>query len=120
VQVVLGPIADQVAGEIRRVLHAGAPAPTPTQRSPAPHMPSTTELLAALGGAPHGGSVDCAGGRLLVRVVRRDPVDLAVLASLCPRGAMISSGGMVHVLLGAAAERAWQSLRARLATPGGR
>jgi PTS system N-acetylglucosamine-specific IIC component len=114
VQVVLGPIADQVAGEIRRYLRTEAAAAAPVQRTAPVSAMATTELLGALGGAANVSSLDCASGRLLVRVVRRESVDLAALTRLAPRGATVSSGGVVHVLLGPEAESTCLSLRARL------
>ena len=60
-------------------------------------------------------SLDWAAGRLLVPVVRRESLDLAVLTSRAPRGAGISSAGLVHALVGPDAEPACLSLRAALA-----
>ena len=115
VQVVLGPIADQVAGEIRRHLRAGDAAAAATQRPPAALAASPVDLLTGLGGAANVSSLECAGGRLLVRVVRPESVNLTVLRSLCARGAVISGAGLVHVLLGPEAEATCRSLRAQLA-----
>jgi N-acetylglucosamine PTS system EIICBA or EIICB component len=117
VQVVLGPIADQVAGEVRRHLRAEANAQVHTQHGPRARAVAPEDLLAALGGASNVSAVECMGGRLLVQVVRRESVELTALAGLCARGAMISSGGRVHVLMGAGAESACHSLRAQLAPP---
>ncbi len=114
VQVVLGPIADQVAGEIRRHLRGERTAATPRAPSRAGPVP-VPELLAALGESANVSSLECASGRLVVRVVRRDLVRLEVLSRLCPRGAAISNGGLVHLLLGPEAELVGLSLRARLA-----
>ena len=115
VQVVLGPIADQVAGEIRRYLRTDSAAVAPAHPPPAAIAVSTSDLLAALGGASNVSSLDCAAGRLLVRVVRRESVDLAGLTTLGARGALVSNGGVVHVLLGPEAEPACAALRALLA-----
>jgi PTS system N-acetylglucosamine-specific IIC component len=115
VQVVLGPIADQVAGEIRRFLRAEEAAVAPT-REPAQALAApTVDLLAALGGATNVISVDCAAGRLVVRVQSREAVELNALNSLCARGAAISNGSHVHVLLGSESQATCLALRARLA-----
>ena len=114
VQVVLGPIADQVAGEIRRHLRGEGAAAAHGADSRAGLAVSVPELLTALGEAANVSSLECASGRLMVRVVRRDLVRLEVLSRLCPRGAAISDGGLVHLLLGPPAESVGISLRARL------
>lgn len=96
VQVVLGPIADQVAGEIRAYLRDGAAA------GPAPEPASVAwpALLAALGGAGNISAVDERAGRLLVRVLQPARVDAQALDALAVRGVATSSAGTIHVLLG--------------------
>lgn len=114
VQVVLGPIADQVAGEMRRYLRAGddtaRPAPRPVAAGPA----STEDLLAGLGGGGNVTSLDCVAGRLVVRVADPQRVDVPLLARLCARGAGLASGGSVHLLLGPESEASCRALRSRL------
>ena len=83
-QVVLGPIADQVAGEIRNV-------------APDIEAPSAA-LLAALGGSANVSAFEHRGARLRISV--RDPVaiDLAALSSAAPRGWTMAGKRVVHVL----------------------
>ena len=114
VQVVLGPIADQVAGEIRRHLRADLAAVAPVHATLAASAVSASDLLAALGGVGNVKSLDCAAGRLLVRVARRESVDVAGLATLVVRGAVVSSGGVVHIVMGSEAEPTGAALRALL------
>ena len=71
VQVVLGPIADHVAGEMRRRLKL--PIATPTPASATAQVPGTVavpvaELLAALGGTQNVGGVEAAAGRVIVQL----------------------------------------------------
>ena len=73
---------------------------------------SAPALLRALGGAANVKSCECAAGRLLVRAARVESVDMAGLVALGARGAVISGGGWVHVLLGPAAASACEALRA--------
>ncbi len=113
VQVVLGPIADQVAGEIRRLLRGDGGTVAPPERAEPTF--SAMELLNALGGASNVSSLEFARGRLLVSIVKRDRINLSALEGLSPRGASISGGGVVHLLLGAEAEPAGAALRAHLA-----
>ena len=111
VQVVLGPIADQVAGEIRRYLHE-APGVVPAgAEADFAVVISATELLAALGGAANVGSIECAGDRLLVRAIRQPEVDAAALEALGARGVAVTKSGLLHVLLGPGAAQSCAALR---------
>jgi N-acetylglucosamine PTS system EIICBA or EIICB component len=116
VQVVLGPIADQVAGEIRRELklpagRAAAPVATPVE-APAATGIAVQPLIAALGGAENLATVGAGAGRLLVRV--RDParIDAERLGRLGVRGIAEVPGGLTHLLLGEAAEPTRRALAA--------
>jgi PTS system N-acetylglucosamine-specific IIC component len=80
-QVVLGPIADQVAGEIRGALRSAPPAVAPVR---AAH--DAAALLAALGGRPNVMDLETAAGRLLIRTARPESIDEAALAKLGIRG----------------------------------
>ena len=102
VQVVLGPIADQVAGELRDFLRAGDVV-TAVSVPPAAGTVDARTLLAALGGAANVAAVECAAGRLLVRLVAADRVALRAVGQVAARGAGFSAQGTLHVLLGAAA-----------------
>ena len=125
-QVVLGPIADQVAGEIRDVLRSGqgspAAAPVPAASpalSGAPVPAGTTPrdaaaLLAALGGRGTVMDRSFAAGRLLVRTARPDSIDEAALKRLGIRGIARSAADTIQVLLAVPAEEWAAPLRSLL------
>jgi PTS system N-acetylglucosamine-specific IIC component len=107
--VVLGPIADQVAGEIRAALRSGPPVvPTPAA---APDAPA---LLAALGGRDNVVSLDTAAGRLLVRAARPGSVDEAALRRLGIRGIAHCAADSFQLLVGGRAEEWAGPLRSLL------
>lgn len=108
-QVVLGPIADQVAGEIRARLHE------PANKSGV----DAAELLAALGGPQNVRQVEVVSGRTLVTVNRAAAVREQVLGSLVPRGVAKSSSGVIHLLFGPGTQATGQALQ-RLAGAGQR
>jgi PTS system N-acetylglucosamine-specific IIC component len=100
VQVVLGPIADQVAGEIRAGLH-GAPM----------KAGSGLEWLSALGGAANIEEFQHRSTRLILRLADAAKLNPAALERLGARAITRSSGGRVHLLLDeAAAEQAAAAL----------
>lgn len=110
-QVVLGPIADAVADEIRVVLsglaQAGEPAPAPSSTAVKTAEPIVTdaapilssEMLRALGGADNVEDLSLRAGRLCVRLVRPNSADLVRLKALAPRG-VVSTGARSLQLLG--------------------
>lgn len=106
-QVVVGPVADQLAGEIRRGLRAGPP-------SGASRSLDCAALLAALGGATNVRAVESNSTRLLVGVADDARVDAAALAAASPRGFARPARGSVHVIVGAGAAAGREAL-ARLA-----
>ena len=108
VQVVVGPIADQLAGEIRRSLRK----PAVTAESAA----GAVTLLAALGGTSNVTSLEAASTRLLVKVTDDSRVDEQALSAASPRGFGRPSAGSVHVLVGPGVEK----LRDALAALGGK
>lgn len=123
-QVVVGPIADQVAGEMRAALRsvaqggvAQAPA-APVSAAPVATGPVDTgqvdALLAGLGGAGNVREVQVASTRL--RIVVADParVDDARLNAIA-RGVARPGGAVVHVLIGTQIEALAAALRTRLA-----
>ena len=125
VQVVLGPIADQVAGEIRDALRL-APA-APATASPAAETPAVPAdagaagfdidgLLAALGGRAN--LLEVAGSGTRLRLALADPgrVDEAALKAVGARGVAHIGGGRLHVILGPAAEAVAQRLDALFET----
>jgi PTS system N-acetylglucosamine-specific IIC component len=109
-QVVLGPIADHVAGEMREIVRAGE-ADDKQQRQAhahfeAPSPPSVSpSLLAALGGEANVRELVIRANRLLVDLVDPARADEPALAKAGARGVARSPGGRLHVIL-APAERA--------------
>jgi PTS system N-acetylglucosamine-specific IIC component len=101
-QVVLGPIADQVAGEIRAALRS-APPPVAAHDAPA--------LLAALGGRDNVVDLATAAGRLLIRTAQPDRIDESALARLGIRGIARSAADRVHVLVAGPVEEWGEPLR---------
>jgi PTS system N-acetylglucosamine-specific IIC component len=122
-QVVVGAIADQVAGEIRSALHgsassAAAPAAATTAAAPAPGTPALATptpdvgaLLAALGGRANVRAVEAAASRLRVSVGDAALVDRAAIRGLGLRGMATPNAGCVHVIVGPAAGAACAALR---------
>jgi N-acetylglucosamine PTS system EIICBA or EIICB component len=106
-QVVLGPIADQVADEIRTELHA----------APGLSRQLMASLLAALGGRENVREVEAvASSRLRVRVANAKAVDESAIRSLGLRGIARPAEDRVHVIVGPAANEALAMLRALVAT----
>jgi PTS system N-acetylglucosamine-specific IIC component len=103
-QVVVGPVADQIAGEMRAALREGAAAP------------AAQGLAAALGGSRNVLACEAAAGRLLLRVRDAALVDDASLARLGARGVARPSAGVVHVLVAGSAAAAAAELAATAAT----
>jgi PTS system N-acetylglucosamine-specific IIC component len=91
-QVVVGPVADQLAGEIRQSLR-NAP-------SGAGSPPDCVALLAALGGATNVTAIESNSTRLLVGVTDDNRIDEAALAGASQRGFARPSKGSVHVIVG--------------------
>ncbi len=99
-QVILGPIADQVAGEMRAVLRAGA------SEGAAP-----AQLLAALGGAANVSDVQQASTRLCFTVRDDAAVMDKALDALGARGVARPNSKRVHVLIGPKASDMLAALR---------
>jgi PTS system N-acetylglucosamine-specific IIC component len=98
-QVVLGPIADQVAGEIRDALHA-VPATTST-RTTAPiavAARAASGLAEALGGEANIESLELAGGRLLLRLRDAGAVRAEALQALGVRAIASLDAQRLHLL----------------------
>ena len=124
-QVVLGPIADQVAGDIRARLGVmrrnPAPAPAPSSSS-FPASPASqagagidptlvTQILDALGGAANIKRIEGAAGRVLISVLDAADVNEPALRALATRGIARPQPDSVHVLHGDAAELEKQLIR---------
>ncbi|HKS21261.1 MAG TPA: N-acetylglucosamine-specific PTS transporter subunit IIBC [Thermoanaerobaculia bacterium] len=108
-QVVLGPIADQVADEIRAQLRAPRSAIAPEV---------IAGLLAALGGRENVREIEAvATSRLRVRVANAAAVDTNAIASLGLRGIAQPTADRVHVLVGPSAAEALTMLRGLAASP---
>ncbi|ASG19838.1 N-acetylglucosamine-specific PTS transporter subunit IIBC [Nitrospirillum viridazoti] len=108
-QVVLGPVADQVAGEIRKALThlpaGGAVAVAVAVEEPAPAtapapLPDVATVLAALGGTGNVQTVEARATRLLLGVADAAGVDEGRLLSLGLRGVARVGSGRLHLLLG--------------------
>ncbi len=113
-QVVLGPIADQVAGEMRAALPtarraaSGAiapPAVRPVSAASAVDIPVTDmpALLSALGGAANVREVETDSSRLRLRVAAGEGIDVRKLRALGVRGVAMPSSDSVHLVIGPAA-----------------
>jgi PTS system N-acetylglucosamine-specific IIC component len=118
-QVVVGPIADQVAGEMRELLHAGPP----SEALLAPTLPDASrdaaQILDALGGRSNVLEVDAFAGRLLVRTERQERIDEPALTAIGVRGIARSSGTSIQLLVAGNAEDRAQALRRMLAAAEG-
>jgi N-acetylglucosamine PTS system EIICBA or EIICB component len=134
-QVVVGPIADQIAGEIREAMASmpkdsppaavlrSVSAPQPVEASPsaaasapAPAKDVLRGLLAALGGRQNVRNIEPASSRLRIAVANTSAVDSAAIRGLGMRGVAIAAPDCVHVIVGPAAEAAGVSLRELLAS----
>jgi PTS system N-acetylglucosamine-specific IIC component len=94
-QVVLGPIADQVAGEIRESMRHVA--------EPVANADATEAWLDALGGADNVLDLQYRSSRLIARVADPARVDEAALKKLGARAVTRTEEGGVHILLDPAA-----------------
>jgi PTS system N-acetylglucosamine-specific IIC component len=122
-QVVLGPIADQVAGDIRAALHdAAASAPVPASAAAASTATASAaaeatatfdgslarQLLEALGGKRNVQELEALSTRLRITVKEVSSVNEKALQALGLRGVAHTAPGTLHILVGpgAAAARA--------------
>ena len=92
-QVVLGPVADQVAGEIRAALRSGASGF------------DASAVLAALGGRNNVRGVEALAGRVAVGVAQTAAIDEGVLISLGVRGIAHPSATSVQLLVAGSADQ---------------
>ncbi len=127
VQVVVGTVADLLAGEIRAALAAG-PAPAPAAALPPPPAAAAEQvteadwggdaaaLLAALGGAINVRSVEGAASRVLLNVADSAQVDAMALKRAGVRAVAVLPQGATHLIMGPQAIRAAAALR-RLIRP---
>jgi PTS system N-acetylglucosamine-specific IIC component len=106
-QVVVGPIADQLASDIRAELKVPSPAES------APSL-SAAGLLEALGGRANVRDVRLAASRLLVAVKDPDAVVDNRVAALTVRGVARPAPNSLHIVLGPSAGALYQELSAIL------
>jgi len=120
-QVVLGPIADQVAAEMRAFLARGGAALAPASSAAPPGtVPATPfgaaagkAILEALGGPANVRDISVCSSRLRVSVAKSDAIDEAALKRGGARG-VVKLGHSVHVVIGPAAAGVAETLRLAL------
>jgi N-acetylglucosamine PTS system EIICBA or EIICB component len=123
-QVVVGTVADQLAGEIRdaRRSMTGPVPEVPATSPPAPpllalaspqgtitisnNMPAIGALVAALGGRANLRTAEAAAGRVRVAVADTSRVNREALLGLGLRGVALPAAGSVHLLTGMALSEA--------------
>ena len=111
-QVVLGPIADQVAGEIRDAMRAGTA--SPATRPDASPRQAASAMLAALGGRQNVAELEIVAGRLSMRIADLKALDERALGALGIRG-VAHAAGLTQLLIPGSAEEWAQPLRRLLA-----
>jgi PTS system N-acetylglucosamine-specific IIC component len=136
-QVVLGPIADQVAGEIRDAIRQAAERQDAVQQGAMrqgavrqgavregavreeavreARLPDASAMLAALGGRVNVADIESQAGRVLVRIADPRMVDEPALRALGIRGVARSATGSLQLLIPGSAEEWAQPLRQLLA-----
>ena len=121
-QVVIGPIADQLAGEIRDALRVGGSAgllpvdsQTSLRQTPAVGAPveldRLSRLLKSLGDRGNVAALDAVSTRILVTLREARLVDLATLESLGLRGVARPAPTSLHLVIGPDATATAQALR---------
>ena len=95
IQIVLGPIADQIAGDMRKVVARGATTPSADGGA----------LLAALGGRGNLASITAKSSRLLIEVKDASKVAQADLRQRAPRGAVQTAPKRWQIIAGPDAEQ---------------
>jgi PTS system N-acetylglucosamine-specific IIC component len=106
-QVVLGPIADQVAGEMWAAARA-APSSTGAARTGGHDAQA---MLAGLGGRGNVVKLETAAGRLLISTIRPESIDEAALRILGIRGIARPAGMPLQVLVTGNVEETAEPLR---------
>jgi N-acetylglucosamine PTS system EIICBA or EIICB component len=126
-QVVLGPIADQVAGEVRDAIRAGgelragdaragdtrAGTASPATRLDASPNQDASAILAALGGRQNVADLEIVAGRLSMRIADLKTLDERALGALGIRG-VAHTAGLTQILIPGSAEEWAQRLRRML------
>ncbi|MDT8907303.1 PTS system, N-acetylglucosamine-specific IIC component [Pseudomonas sp. NFACC32-1] len=119
-QVVVGPMADSIADEIRLALpasdrHASTGAATANETAATPVVPAAEarQWMDALGGEGNVLQLDCvAMSRLRVRLADGRQLSESQLRTLGCQGVSALEGGVWHLLLGERAPTLWQALEA--------
>jgi PTS system N-acetylglucosamine-specific IIC component len=133
VQVVLGPIADQVAGEIRAALASGPVVKNSgtvdrvpgrssrpgeegvgTRVTAPKSITDTHALLLALGGPKNVLKVETCSSRLRVSVRASDTIDETALRAIGVRGVVMPRADSVHLVIGPSADAVAARLKAEL------
>ncbi|SCW75050.1 MULTISPECIES: N-acetylglucosamine-specific PTS transporter subunit IIBC [unclassified Pseudomonas] len=117
-QVVVGPMADSIADEIRLAMPSSLrPVTAPVPNAPAPTTPAALssaeaqQWLDALGGQDNVLQLECvATTRLRVRLADDKGLSESQLKGLGCQGMSLLEGGVWHLLLGEKAPRLWQAL----------
>ncbi len=124
-QVVLGPVADQVAGDIRAFLAQSGQAPRPSLESQPNVMPPTSRaeagvaadtiraMVRGLGARENVRALSACSSRLLVSVVSPDMIDEGVLRAAGARG-IVKLRDSVQIIVGPGAEGVAEQLRTEL------
>lgn len=116
-QVVLGPIADQVAGEIRAAIGGAASSPpSVSQLSETPSQGETLDadrLISGLGGMPNVVRVNANATRLCLDVANADEVEEHTLRGAGVRSVVRIGAHTLHLIIGPAAQATHESLLAR-------
>jgi PTS system N-acetylglucosamine-specific IIC component len=121
-QVVVGPIADEVAREMRQAMGSPAPVAPPPVAASEPVIVSGEDhslagsLLAALGGAANLKSAEAAANRILVGLTDSSRIDGPALAKLGVRGVARTGVGSAHLVLAASAAGPAQALAGLIKT----
>ncbi len=111
VQVIIGPIADQVSSEVQEAMRGSTPAPSAAGKD----LTQARAMLNALGGASNVREVDTCTTRLRLVVVDEKIVDEVALKGLGARGVVKPAAGSVQVIIGPTAERVADEIRSLLA-----
>ena len=97
-QVVVGPIADQVAGEMRGALVGQSTIQRPASKSPS-HPIDLDRWAAALGGRDNILQAELRAGRICAELIDASTVDEPALLKLGARGLAWPSAGSLQILL---------------------
>ncbi len=98
-QVVIGPEADNIAGEIRATLRDGVTPPPQAAIAAANADASLPDTwLAALGGAANVQAAESHGLRTIVALASHDAIDHGALDSLFPDRWQVTRNGLVHLI----------------------